>query len=140
MKDKYTYRVIWSEDDGEYVGLCSEFPSLSWLAKTSKDALKGIRKIVENDKKIRLASQAKCNKYKREVDEILNALDDIEEGWASSLITDESSFADYNLTENEIALLSFKLQENVKETDLIVDIAKKMHDTNRKLKDYIGLI
>jgi predicted RNase H-like HicB family nuclease len=26
--DKYTYRVTWAEEDGEYVGLCAEFPSL----------------------------------------------------------------------------------------------------------------
>ncbi|MBR9986528.1 MAG: type II toxin-antitoxin system HicB family antitoxin [Desulfosarcina sp.] len=41
--DKYTYRVTWSEDDNEYVGLCAEFPSLSWLANTPEKALKGIR-------------------------------------------------------------------------------------------------
>jgi predicted HicB family RNase H-like nuclease len=44
--DKYTYRVTWSEDDKEYVGLCVEFPSLSWLAPTPEAALKGIRKVV----------------------------------------------------------------------------------------------
>lgn len=44
--DKYTYRVTWSEDDAEYVGLCAEFPSLSWLAQTHEAALKGIRKLV----------------------------------------------------------------------------------------------
>jgi len=44
--DRYTYRVTWSEDDKEYVGLCAEFPSLSWLARTPEAALKGIRKIV----------------------------------------------------------------------------------------------
>jgi len=44
--DRYTYRVTWSEDDNEYVGLCAEFPSLSWLAPTPEDALKGIRKLV----------------------------------------------------------------------------------------------
>ncbi len=44
--DRYTYRVTWSEDDSEYVGLCAEFPSLSWLSKTPESALKGIRKIV----------------------------------------------------------------------------------------------
>jgi predicted HicB family RNase H-like nuclease len=44
--DKYTYRVTWSEDDNEYVGLCAEFPSLSWLAKTPEKALSGIRKVV----------------------------------------------------------------------------------------------
>ncbi len=44
--DRYTYRVTWSNDDSEYVGLCAEFPSLSWLAKTPEAALKGIRKVV----------------------------------------------------------------------------------------------
>ena len=44
--DRYTYRVTWSEDDNEYVGLCAEFPSLSWLAKTPETALKGIRKVI----------------------------------------------------------------------------------------------
>ena len=44
--DRYTYRVTWSEDDHEYVGLCAEFPSLSWLARTPETALRGIRKVV----------------------------------------------------------------------------------------------
>ena len=44
--DRYTYRVTWSEDDNEYVGLCAEFPSLSWLALTPETALKGIRNLV----------------------------------------------------------------------------------------------
>jgi predicted HicB family RNase H-like nuclease len=44
--DHYTYRVTWSAEDGEHVGLCAEFPSLSWLDKTPEKALKGIRRIV----------------------------------------------------------------------------------------------
>jgi predicted HicB family RNase H-like nuclease len=44
--DHYTYRVTWLEEDGEYVGLCAEFPSLSWLARTPEDALRGIRHVV----------------------------------------------------------------------------------------------
>jgi predicted HicB family RNase H-like nuclease len=44
--DRYTYRVTWSEDDQEHVGLCAEFPSLSWLAATPEDALGGIRRLV----------------------------------------------------------------------------------------------
>ena len=44
--DRYTYRVTWSEEDEEYVGLCTEFPSLSWLAGTAEAALKGIRRVV----------------------------------------------------------------------------------------------
>ena len=46
--DKYTFRVMWSEVDGEYVGLCAEFPSLSWLASTHEKALKGIRSVVKD--------------------------------------------------------------------------------------------
>ena len=45
--DKYTYRVMWSEEDGEYIGLCAEFPSLSWLSKTQEKALTGIRDTVQ---------------------------------------------------------------------------------------------
>lgn len=42
----YTYRVTWSPQDGEYVGLCAEFPSLSWLAPSHEKALTGIRRTV----------------------------------------------------------------------------------------------
>ena len=44
--DHYTYRVTWSEEDQEYVGLCAEFPSLSWLAGSQEAALKGICSVV----------------------------------------------------------------------------------------------
>ncbi len=44
--DRYTYRVTWSEEDGEHVGLCAEFPSLSWLDSNPEQALAGIRKLV----------------------------------------------------------------------------------------------
>ena len=45
--DRYTYRVTWSEEDEDYVGLCAEFPSLSWLEKSPEKALSGIRKVVK---------------------------------------------------------------------------------------------
>jgi predicted HicB family RNase H-like nuclease len=44
--DRYTYRVTWSGDDNEYVGLCVEFPSLNWLDISPEAVLKGIRKLV----------------------------------------------------------------------------------------------
>ena|SRR5574344_1682262 len=44
--DHYTYRVTWSPEDGEHVGLCVEFPSLSWLAATPEAALEGVRQVV----------------------------------------------------------------------------------------------
>lgn len=46
--DKYTYRVTWSEEDGEFVGLCAEFPSLSWLSASPEAAMRGIRDLVKD--------------------------------------------------------------------------------------------
>ena len=43
---QYAYRVIWSEEDQEFVGLCAEFPSLSWLDKDQESALRGIVSLV----------------------------------------------------------------------------------------------
>ena len=47
MHDKYSYRVMWSEEDQEYVGLVAEFPSLSWLSKSQDASFKGIRKLTQ---------------------------------------------------------------------------------------------
>ena len=44
--DHYTYRVTWSDEDKEYVGLCAEFPGLSWLASAPEAALRGVRSVV----------------------------------------------------------------------------------------------
>ena len=44
--DRYTYRVTWSAEDEEYVGLCAEFTSLSWLDAGIEEALSGIRRLV----------------------------------------------------------------------------------------------
>lgn len=46
MGENYSFRVEWSAEDSEYVGLCNEFPSLSWLAPTSEAALAGIEMLV----------------------------------------------------------------------------------------------
>jgi len=43
----YTYRVIWSEEDNEFVGLCAEFSSLSWLEAEQGAALAGVVSLVE---------------------------------------------------------------------------------------------
>jgi len=49
-QEENTYTVQWSEEDGEHVGLCKEFPSLSWVAKTPEEALKGIQELVKGCK------------------------------------------------------------------------------------------
>lgn len=44
----YTYKVIWSDQDQEFVGLCVEFPSLSYLDEEQKAALAGITDLVRD--------------------------------------------------------------------------------------------
>ena len=51
-KDRYSYRVIWSDKDAKYLGLCAEFPGLSWLTGTPEAALRGIRRVVADGIKI----------------------------------------------------------------------------------------
>ncbi len=46
--DHYTYYLTWLEDDQVYVGLCAEFPSLSWLEESPEAALVGIRNMVRD--------------------------------------------------------------------------------------------
>ena len=46
MHEKYTYRVTWSDEDNEYIGLCAEFPSLSWLDESQDGAFQGIRSLI----------------------------------------------------------------------------------------------
>ncbi len=45
--EHYTYRVTWSEDDNEYVGLCAEFPSLSHLDESHIAAMQGMLDLVK---------------------------------------------------------------------------------------------
>ncbi|MCY4496361.1 MAG: hypothetical protein OXC14_03665 [Rhodospirillaceae bacterium] len=42
INDHYTYRITWSAEDGEHVGLSAESPSLNWLALTPEKTLAGI--------------------------------------------------------------------------------------------------
>lgn len=44
----YTYRVTWSAEDGEFVASCLELPSLSWLAESQVDALRGLEAVVRD--------------------------------------------------------------------------------------------
>lgn len=44
----YSYRVIWSPEDEQYVGLCDEFPLLSWLDNSQDKALHGIVHLVRD--------------------------------------------------------------------------------------------
>ncbi|WP_107669207.1 type II toxin-antitoxin system HicB family antitoxin [Cyanothece sp. BG0011] len=43
----YCYRVTWSVEDEEFVGLCVEYPSLSYLHEDRYAALEGITNLVK---------------------------------------------------------------------------------------------
>ena len=43
---RYSYRVLWSPEDGEYVATVLEFPSLSWLDEDQAAALQGLVEVV----------------------------------------------------------------------------------------------
>lgn len=40
------FTADWSAEDAEFVGLCLEFPSLSWLAPSREEAIAGIQQLV----------------------------------------------------------------------------------------------
>ncbi len=42
----YRYWTEWSEEDGEWVGLCDGFPLVSWLESDREAAEAGIRAVV----------------------------------------------------------------------------------------------
>lgn len=44
--EQYNYRLVWSQPDAEWIGLCDAFPGLSWLEKDEEAALDGIRRMV----------------------------------------------------------------------------------------------
>jgi predicted HicB family RNase H-like nuclease len=44
----YAYRVVWSAEDNEFVGLCAEFPSLSYLDEDRLKAIEGITNLIKD--------------------------------------------------------------------------------------------
>jgi predicted HicB family RNase H-like nuclease len=46
--EHYTYKVTWSAEDQEFVGLCAEYPSLSYLDENRHAALEGIINLVKD--------------------------------------------------------------------------------------------
>ena len=46
--EHYSYKITWSVEDQEYVGLCAEYPSLSYLHEDRLQALEGITELVRS--------------------------------------------------------------------------------------------
>lgn len=46
--EHYTYKVTWSVEDQEFVGLCAEYPSVSYRDENRHAALEGITDLVKD--------------------------------------------------------------------------------------------
>ncbi len=46
--EHYSYKITWSVEDQEFVGLCAEFPSMSYLHENRAEALEGITNLVKD--------------------------------------------------------------------------------------------
>ena len=46
IEERYSYRVEWSAEDGQHVGRCKDFPSLSQIDSDQDKARLGIEKLV----------------------------------------------------------------------------------------------
>ena len=73
------YKTEWSEEDGEFVATCGDYPSLSWLAPTEGEALLGICNLVrmENEKSERYKEEQMIAITKEESDTIRDHLDEL---------------------------------------------------------------
>jgi hypothetical protein len=49
MAYRKNFKVSWSEDNQEYVGLCQEFPQLLCYDESPVGALRGIRSLVDEE-------------------------------------------------------------------------------------------
>ena len=68
------------------------------------------------------------DEYASEVNLILKVLGKIDEDLASSVLTNSSKFADFDLTDEELDEVISEIGFSVKNSNKIVDIAKKMRD------------
>ena len=68
------------------------------------------------------------DEYASEVNLILSVLEKIDEDLASSVITNSSKIEDFDLTDEELDEVIAEIGFSIKNSDNIVDIAKKMRD------------
>lgn len=70
------------------------------------------------------------DEYASEVNLILTVLGKIDEDLASSVLTNSSKFADFDLTDEELDEVISEIGVSVKNSNKIVDIAKKLRDNS----------
>lgn len=68
------------------------------------------------------------DEFASEVNLILTVLSKIDDDFTNSVLTNTSKFADFDLTDEELDEVTTELGFSVKNSNKIIDIAKKMRD------------
>lgn len=82
--------------------------------------------------KISFAGSSEIENYFDEMMFVLDALDTIQEGWAGSLLTDESSVSDFLMTPEELKKFKKALGVPVKDSNTILSLCKKLRKKKSK--------
>ena len=80
----------------------------------------------EDDFEIECVSEHLVSEYGTEVNLILTVLGNIDYDFANAIVTDESKFSDFDLTDEELDEVSTEVGANVTNDDLLTLVAKKM--------------
>ena len=76
--------------------------------------------------KIEYATSGGMSEYFDEMMKVLDALEEVQEGWADSLLTDESTVGDFMMSKAELKVFFDALGIKGKEKDSILNLCKKL--------------
>tara|TARA_B100000579_G_scaffold437980_1_gene470497 strand:- start:10299 stop:10556 length:258 start_codon:yes stop_codon:yes gene_type:complete len=82
--------------------------------------------------KIEYTSTGGMEEYFNEMMLVLEALEEVQEGWSESLLTDESAVADFLMDKKELKVFFDSLGIKGKESDTILSLCKKLRTANKK--------
>ena len=86
----------------------------------------GKRKNKEDELTLDWSDEHLISEYGTEITLILGVLGQIDYDLGQAIVTDESKFSDFDLSDEELDELSTELGANIDHGDLLTDIAKKM--------------
>lgn len=80
----------------------------------------------EDDFEIECVSEHLVSEYGTEVNLILTVLGNIDFDFSNAIVTDESKFSDFDLTDEELDEVSTEVGVNIAHDNLLIFAAKKM--------------
>ena len=80
----------------------------------------------EDDFEIEGSPEHLVSEYGTEINLIQTVLGTIDYDFANAIVTDESKFSDFDLTDEELDEVSMEVGANITHDDLLIYVAKKM--------------